>query len=85
MTDAQGIPDGWLGLDVGPQSNERFAQVVSESKTILWNGWVKCMTLGHYYSDHSTDPLESLNSQNFQKDLRNSSRQRKKQFKRMRQ
>ncbi|KAL9714924.1 phosphoglycerate kinase [Leucoagaricus gongylophorus] len=38
VTDAQGIPDNWLGLDVGTQSNERFAQVVSESKTILWNG-----------------------------------------------
>jgi len=37
-TDAEGIPDGWMGLDCGPKSREIFAKAVSESKTILWNG-----------------------------------------------
>jgi len=37
-TDAQGIPDGWLGLDSGPESNKLFRETVLESKTILWNG-----------------------------------------------
>lgn len=32
------IPDGWQGLDAGPKSLENFAQVVKNSKTILWNG-----------------------------------------------
>ncbi|CAM3341321.1 phosphoglycerate kinase [Aequorivita lipolytica] len=32
------IPDGWMGLDVGPRTNEIFADVLAESKTILWNG-----------------------------------------------
>lgn len=32
------IPDGWEGLDIGPKSVELFQKVVSESKTILWNG-----------------------------------------------
>ena len=32
------IPDGWMGLDIGPQAREVFAKVVEESKTILWNG-----------------------------------------------
>ena len=32
------IPDGWEGLDIGPKSIEIFQKVVSESKTILWNG-----------------------------------------------
>ena len=32
------IPDGWMGLDSGPQSNSNFADVISKSKTILWNG-----------------------------------------------
>ncbi len=32
------IPDGWMGLDIGPQAAQVFANVVSESKTILWNG-----------------------------------------------
>ncbi|KAG8754397.1 phosphoglycerate kinase [Ceratobasidium sp. 428] len=37
-TDETGIPDGWMGLDVGPKSCELFKQTVLESKTILWNG-----------------------------------------------
>ncbi|AWL08873.1 Phosphoglycerate kinase [Aquirufa nivalisilvae] len=32
------IPDGWEGLDIGPKTIELFQKVVSESKTILWNG-----------------------------------------------
>ncbi|MGV3538617.1 MAG: phosphoglycerate kinase [Rufibacter sp.] len=32
------IPDGWMGLDIGPETRETFAQVVRDSKTILWNG-----------------------------------------------
>lgn len=32
------IPDGWMGLDVGPETNELFAKVIEGSKTILWNG-----------------------------------------------
>ncbi|MBL7745746.1 MAG: phosphoglycerate kinase [Chitinophagaceae bacterium] len=32
------IPDGWLGLDIGPNACEQFANVIKRSKTILWNG-----------------------------------------------
>jgi len=32
------IPEGWMGLDVGPNTESLFADVVSKSKTILWNG-----------------------------------------------
>lgn len=32
------IPDDWEGLDIGPESIKLFAGIVSESKTILWNG-----------------------------------------------
>ena len=32
------IPDGWEGLDIGPKSQELFADVIRNSKTILWNG-----------------------------------------------
>lgn len=32
------IPDGWMGLDIGPQAAQVFANTVKESKTILWNG-----------------------------------------------
>jgi phosphoglycerate kinase len=32
------IPDGWEGLDIGPESVTIFEEVVANSKTILWNG-----------------------------------------------
>ncbi len=32
------IPDGWMGLDIGPNAEEQFANVIKRSKTILWNG-----------------------------------------------
>jgi phosphoglycerate kinase len=32
------IPDGWLGLDNGPETEKIFADVIKASKTILWNG-----------------------------------------------
>jgi phosphoglycerate kinase len=32
------IPDGWMGLDIGPQAAQVFSEVVKKSKTILWNG-----------------------------------------------
>ena len=32
------IPDGWEGLDAGPQSRSNFNDIVMQSKTILWNG-----------------------------------------------
>ncbi|CAL2108166.1 Phosphoglycerate kinase [Tenacibaculum sp. 190524A02b] len=36
--DTKEIPDGWMGLDVGPKTSENFAKVLADSKTILWNG-----------------------------------------------
>jgi len=32
------IPDGWMGLDIGPESQNRFAMAVNSSRMILWNG-----------------------------------------------
>lgn len=32
------IPDGWEGMDAGPESRKAFADVIEKSKTILWNG-----------------------------------------------
>lgn len=32
------IPEGWMGLDTGPETNKIFAEVIEKSKTILWNG-----------------------------------------------
>ncbi|MFD9547827.1 phosphoglycerate kinase [Nocardia salmonicida] len=32
------IPDGWLGLDIGPESVSRFSALLTEAKTVFWNG-----------------------------------------------
>ncbi|MFD4292393.1 phosphoglycerate kinase [Rhodococcus sp. NPDC058505] len=32
------IPDGWMGLDIGPESVERFAAILSGARTVFWNG-----------------------------------------------
>ncbi len=32
------IPDGWEGLDIGPESEKVFTEIIKNSKTILWNG-----------------------------------------------
>jgi phosphoglycerate kinase len=32
------IPDGWMGLDIGPRSSERFAATIREARTVIWNG-----------------------------------------------
>ncbi|KAI9908898.1 hypothetical protein PsorP6_014766 [Peronosclerospora sorghi] len=37
-TEEEGIPAGWMGLDVGPKSSESFAAAVIKAKTIVWNG-----------------------------------------------
>ncbi|MBI2516818.1 MAG: phosphoglycerate kinase [Opitutae bacterium] len=38
VTDQQGIPAGWMGLDAGPKSRELFAQAIGRCQTIIWNG-----------------------------------------------
>lgn len=37
-TDAEGIPEGWMGLDVGPESTKLFTAAIKRAKTIIWNG-----------------------------------------------
>ncbi|MBH0774873.1 phosphoglycerate kinase [Nocardia bovistercoris] len=38
VVDANRIPDGWLGLDIGPDSVERFSALLTQAKTVFWNG-----------------------------------------------
>jgi len=32
------IPEGWMGLDIGPRTIAAFSEVVSKAKTVVWNG-----------------------------------------------
>ena len=38
LVSVNNIPDNWMGMDVGPETSAHFAQVILDSKTILWNG-----------------------------------------------
>lgn len=38
VVDSTEIPEGWMGLDIGPASAEAFGKVLAESKTVFWNG-----------------------------------------------
>jgi phosphoglycerate kinase len=32
------LPDGWLGLDIGPETRERFGEAIRGARTVFWNG-----------------------------------------------
>lgn len=34
----EGVPDGWLGLDIGPKTIAKNNDIIARSKTIFWNG-----------------------------------------------
>ena len=38
VADAGQIPDGWMGLDIGPKSVELFKETLAGAKTVVWNG-----------------------------------------------
>jgi phosphoglycerate kinase len=38
VTPYDDLPDGWLGLDIGPETRETFARHIAEARTIFWNG-----------------------------------------------
>jgi phosphoglycerate kinase len=35
---ASSIPDGWMGLDIGPDSIKTFSETLDTTKTVIWNG-----------------------------------------------
>ncbi|MFC2112549.1 phosphoglycerate kinase [Bacteroidota bacterium] len=38
ITSVDEVPDGWMGLDIGPDTIKLFSEAIAASKTILWNG-----------------------------------------------
>jgi phosphoglycerate kinase len=35
---ADAVPDGWMGLDIGPRTRDAYAQEIAAARTVLWNG-----------------------------------------------
>ena len=52
IVDINNIPDGWLGLDIGPATEKQYAEVISNSKTILWNGPMGVFEMSNF--EHGT-------------------------------
>lgn len=38
IVSADQIPDGWMGLDIGPQTIAKFSAALADAKTVIWNG-----------------------------------------------
>jgi 3-phosphoglycerate kinase len=38
VVDADKIPDGWMGLDIGPKTAAMFSEAIKEAGTVVWNG-----------------------------------------------
>ena len=38
IVDSDQIPEGWMGLDIGPKSAEMFAHAIEHAGTVFWNG-----------------------------------------------
>lgn len=46
------IPDGWMGLDIGPETSKNYADIIKHSKTILWNGPMGVFEMSNF--EHGT-------------------------------
>ncbi|MEO1571816.1 MAG: phosphoglycerate kinase [Bacteroidota bacterium] len=42
------IPDGWMGLDIGPKTVQRYEGVLAEAKTVIWNGPMGVFEMSNY-------------------------------------
>lgn len=38
VVDSDNIPEGWMGLDIGPKTQKMFAEAVKDAGTVIWNG-----------------------------------------------
>ena len=39
------VPDGWMGLDIGPESVKLFSEALKGAKTVVWNGPMGCFEM----------------------------------------
>jgi phosphoglycerate kinase len=50
MVDVKNIPEGWMGLDIGNETEKIFNEVISNSNTILWNGPMGVFEMSNFES-----------------------------------
>lgn len=44
----QDIPEGWMGLDIGPKTIELYANAIKSAKTVVWNGPMGCFEMDNF-------------------------------------
>ena len=49
------IPDGWEGMDIGPETEKLFADAVKDAKTVVWNGPMGCFEMPNFA--HGTEAV----------------------------
>ena len=49
------IPDGWEGMDIGPETEKLFAEAVKDAKTVVWNGPMGCFEMPNFA--HGTEAV----------------------------
>ena len=48
------IPDGWMGLDIGPETAKMYAEAVKSAKTVVWNGPMGCFEMPKFANGTKT-------------------------------
>ena len=48
IVDSDEIPDGWMGLDIGPETAKMYAEAVKTAKTVVWNGPMGCFEMPNF-------------------------------------
>ncbi len=48
VVDEDGIEEGWMGLDIGPQSSIAFGNVIKQARTVVWNGPMGVFEMENY-------------------------------------
>lgn len=46
----QDIPEGWMALDIGPEAATKYADVIKDAKTVVWNGPMGCFEMAPFAS-----------------------------------
>jgi len=59
------VPDGWMGLDIGPNAVKQFVNVIHHSKTILWNGPMGVFEMENF--QHGTKAIATAVAETTQK------------------
>ena len=55
LADPMNIPDGWEGMDIGPETEKLFCDAVKDAKTVVWNGPMGCFEMPNFA--HGTEAV----------------------------